>query len=53
MTQFRTIAPELHDLHDHYVEAINLAVEADDLALVDELAAGYDEEALALLSAAA
>ena len=41
--------PRLSELHDRYVEAINLAVAEDNLALVDELAASYDDEALDLI----
>ena len=44
---------DLQDLHDRYVAAINLAVSHDDLALVAELSAGYDAEAMELISAAA
>lgn len=44
-----TTAPRLIDdlnrLHDRYVAAINSAVDRDDQALIDELAAGYDREA--------
>jgi hypothetical protein len=44
---------DLRLLHDRYVAAINAAVSDDNLTLVDELAASYDVEALALLSSAA
>jgi len=44
-----TTAPRLIDdlnaLHDRYVAAINAAVDADNQALIDELADGYDTEA--------
>jgi hypothetical protein len=46
-------APTLQDLHDRYVAAINSAVAADDLALVDELSADYENEALGLIGSAA
>jgi hypothetical protein len=36
----------LTHLHDHYVEAVNMAVAADDDALVARLAAEFDVEAL-------
>ena len=36
---------DLNTLHDGYVEAINLAVAADDLDRAHRLAAEYDEEA--------
>ena len=39
-------------LHDHYVEAVNIAVAEDDLSRVDELVADYEREALALSEAA-
>jgi hypothetical protein len=41
---------ELTQLHDRYVAAINLAVAEGNDVLVDELAAAYDDEAIALLS---
>ena len=37
---------DLNALHDGYVEAINIAVAADDLARADALAAEYDEDAI-------
>jgi hypothetical protein len=40
-------------LHDRYVAAINVAVSADDDALIDQLSAEYEREALELLSPAA
>ena len=46
-------SPTLQDLHDRYVAAINTAVAEDDLARVDELSAGYENEALELISSAA
>jgi hypothetical protein len=44
MTTTRLI-DDLNDLHARYVRAINSAVESDDQATVDELAAAYDAEA--------
>jgi hypothetical protein len=41
---------ELNVLHDGYVEAINLAVAADDLDRAHRLAAEYDEEAIVLIA---
>ena len=40
---------QLSELHDRYVAAINLAVAGGNATLVDELAAGYDDEALDLI----
>lgn len=45
--------PELHELHDRYVAAINEAVAGDNDVLVAQLAAEYDDEALALISRSA
>lgn len=44
---------ELKQLHDRYVVAINDAVAEDNEALVAQLAAEYDEEALALITRSA
>ncbi len=41
---------ELAALHETYVVAVNQAVEADDLVLVDELAQEYDRDALELMT---
>jgi hypothetical protein len=46
-----TLPQELSALHDAYVVAVNQAVAADDLRLVDELADAFDEDARALLAA--
>jgi hypothetical protein len=51
----RDAAPEsltrqLTALHEAYVEAINLAVAADDLTLVDELSRDFDRDALDLMT---
>lgn len=42
----RTTSDTLTQLHDHYVEAINMAVAEGDDALVERLAAEFDLEAL-------
>ena len=41
---------QLNTLHDHYVEAVNHAVEDDDLPRAHALAQGYDEEAIAMIA---
>jgi len=41
---------DLNTLHDGYVEAVNMAVEADDLDRADRLAAEYDEEAIRMVA---
>jgi hypothetical protein len=41
---------DLNVLHDGYVEAVNLAVAADDLDRADRLAAEYDEEAITMIA---
>jgi hypothetical protein len=41
---------DLNTLHDGYVEAVNMAVEADDLDRADRLAAEYDEEAIQMVA---
>ena len=45
------LTDQLRELHDHYVEAVNLAVAEDDLTRVDQLTAEYDVEAVALMRA--
>lgn len=42
---------ELTDLHDRYVELVNLAVADDDLDRAERLAACYDTEAIQLVAA--
>jgi hypothetical protein len=42
---------DLTRLHASYVAAVNNAVAADDYALVDELAAAYDRDAIDLMRA--
>jgi hypothetical protein len=47
----RTQVPRQIDaLHARYVEAVNVAVAADDLPRADQLAAAYDAEAIALIA---
>jgi hypothetical protein len=41
---------DLNSLHDGYVEAVNLAVESNDLDRADRLAAEYDEEAILMIA---
>ncbi len=41
---------ELTDLHDSYVEAVNIAVSHDDLDDVRRLAAEYDDAAISLIA---
>ena len=41
---------ELNDLHASYVEAVNAAVEDNDLQRAERLAAAYDEDALRLVA---
>lgn len=44
------LTDELSALHDHYVEAVNMAVADDDLDRAHALAAQYGDEALELIS---
>lgn len=44
------LVDEIDALHAHYVEAVNLAVGADDLARANQLAAAYDVEVTALIA---
>jgi hypothetical protein len=46
----RTLLQELDELHAGYVAAINHAIDANDLALADELAVGYDNDAITLMA---
>jgi hypothetical protein len=41
-----TTSQLLNQLHDHYVEAVNIAVADDNMARVDQLSAEFDAEAL-------
>lgn len=46
MTTSPDISAELRALHDHYVEAVNLAVAADDDRRAQRLAEEFDAEVL-------
>jgi hypothetical protein len=50
MSVKRTLLEDLNDLHASYVEAINMAVGADDYARAHQLAADYDTEAIQLMA---
>jgi hypothetical protein len=50
-SQMSHLNDQLRALHEHYVEAVNLAVAEDDLIRVDQLTAEYDVEALELMRA--
>ena len=45
-----SLADSLRALHEHYVDAVNRAVAADQYDLVAELVADYPEEAMALMA---
>jgi hypothetical protein len=44
------LVDEIDALHARYVDAVNVAVAADDLPRADQLAAAYDAEAIALIA---
>ena len=44
------LTEELNTLHASYVDAINTAIESDDVALAAEMAAEYDQDALLLVA---
>lgn len=46
----RTLSEELNELHAAYAAAVNVAVEADDVAAAETLAKAYDEEAWQLVA---
>jgi hypothetical protein len=46
----RTLLEDLDELHASYVEAINLAVDEDDLARAEELAVAYDDDAIQMVA---
>jgi hypothetical protein len=50
MTNQTRLIDELNALHATYVQAINVAVDADDLGLAAELAADYDRDAILLMA---
>jgi hypothetical protein len=45
-----SLTDDLTALHDRYVEAVNLAVAADDLVRADRLASEYCEEATLMIA---
>lgn len=45
-----SLVHDLDLLHDGYVDSINTAIAADDLALAEELAAGYESDAIAMMA---
>jgi hypothetical protein len=50
MSVKRTLLEDLNDLHASYVEAINMAVAADDYPRAYELAAEYDTDAIQMMA---
>ena len=46
----RTLLEELNELHASYVEAINVAIDEDDPARAEALAAAYDDDAIQLVA---
>jgi hypothetical protein len=46
----RTLIQDLDALHATYVVAVNEAIEADDLATAEELALGYEDDAIQLMA---
>jgi hypothetical protein len=50
MTNQTSLTDELNALYANYVESINDAVAADDLALAAELADSYDRDAIMLMA---
>ena len=50
MTNQTRLTDELNALYANYVESINDAVAADDLALAAELADSYDRDAIVLMA---
>ena len=46
----RTLADDLHELHDCYVIAVNEAVAEDDMRRVTRLASDYDQRAMRLIA---
>ena len=41
---------ELNQLHDHYASQVNEAVERDDIAAAEQLAQGYEDDAILLMA---
>ena len=50
MTNQTRLIDDLNALHSSYVHAVNVAVDADDLVLADELAADYDRDAVMMMA---
>ena len=50
MTKQTSLTDELNALYASYVESINTAVAADDLALAAELAESYDRDAILMMA---
>jgi len=50
MTKQTSLADELNALYANYVESINNAVAADDLARAAELAESYDRDAILMMA---
>lgn len=46
----RRLIDELNELHDHYAQAINVAIESGDHRAADDLAAAYDNDAVQLVA---
>ena len=46
-----SLAERLRALHEHYIEAVNLAVAEDDLIRVEQLADEYEREATEVMRA--
>lgn len=46
----RRLVDELDELHAHYAQAVNLALESGDTATAEELAAAYDDDAIRLVA---
>lgn len=51
MNEHLNLTDELARLHEAYVVAVNEAVAADDMVVVDELVRDFDRETLALTAA--
>lgn len=41
---------ELNQLHDHYASQVNEAIERDDIATAEQLAQGYEDDAILLMA---
>jgi hypothetical protein len=49
-TPTRRLVDELDELHAHYAQAVNLALESGDTRTAEELAAAYDDDAIRLVA---